>query len=183
MKLEFVGQPSFSFRIPSAPLYTPPPPIIPPKYGIPVIVRVQTQGRILFEGVVPKSRLDYVLAWLTRMPRNVFNLDPMQYVSVGIGPRVDWSGYLTQTDIGLIISCLKGGACPGIPATPTQPFIRAVNDRRRRAQVRSGGGASTTLFGTPNTLGQTGASVSVGGGLLGLAVLALAGYGVYKLVT
>jgi hypothetical protein len=39
------------------------------------------------------------------------------------------------------------------------------------------------LRGTPNTLGDVAAGVSVGGGLLGLAVLALAGYGVYKLVT
>jgi hypothetical protein len=182
MKLEFVGQPSFSFRIPSAPLYTPPPPIIPPKYGVPVIVRVQTRNRVLFEGGASQSLFDYLLTWLRGMPRNVFNLDPMQYVTVGIGPRVDWSGYLTQTDIGLIINCLNGGACPGVSPSPTQPFIRAVNDRRRRFSASSRDGFAT-VFGLPNTLGDVAAGVSVGGGLLGLAVLALAGYGVYKLVT
>jgi hypothetical protein len=174
-----VGQ--FSFRIPSAPLYTSPPPIVPPKFGVPVIVRVQTQNRVLFEGGTSQSLVDYLLIYVRSLPHLQFfpgmQLGYYQYVSIGAGPRIDWSGYLAQPQIDLIISCLNGGACPGLPR---QPFIRAVNDRRISARTRGG---FATVFGLPNTLGQTGASVSVGGGLLGLAVLALAGYGVYKLVT
>jgi hypothetical protein len=180
MKLEFVGQPSFSFRIPSAPLFS----------GIPwTKVRVQTQGFVLFDGVVEQSKYDIVLEWL-RSPRMIQEGIERQLVAVGVGSRVDWTGFLMRYQIDMIISCLKGGACLGIPLTsPTTPFVcptgtvrvgnQCVPTRRSSRTFQ----LQRTVAGFPNTLGDVAAGVSVGGGLLGLAVLALAGYGVYKLVT
>jgi hypothetical protein len=179
MKLEFqnaqVGQ--FSFRIPSAPLQ--------PQYRIPtyfddrthtVRVRVQTQNQVLFDGVVSEQRADqcilplpiqgrafrsnrfYELPLTDRPDRPALRAPPRYVVVSTTGGRTLWSGYLSSDQVNRLVTCLKVG--PDYKSVP-----------------------AASLFGLPNTLGDVAAGVSVGGGLLGLAVLALAGYGVYKLVT
>jgi hypothetical protein len=175
MKLEFVGQPSFSFRIPSAPLQ--------PEYKIPtyyndysnfIRVRAQTQNRVLFEGNVSKSWVDRALGLLRVNYQGAAQGSITYFSLTTTGGRSLWSGYTSQGTIDSVVHVLQTG----------QPLLFLPGMRfHRQAQVRSRGGSSmAALFGTPNTLGDVAAGVSVGGGLLGLAVLALAGYGVYKLV-
>jgi hypothetical protein len=170
-----VGQ--FSFRIPSAPLYPGQPFIrsvndVLREKGHVEQIRVQTQNQVLFEGTVTEQRFEDC----TRVVRNIWPgmsfdlMNPpvprlrgsLRYVVVtATGGRSVWSAYLSQDQINRFVACLRGVDSATLWwGTPSNRMLR----------------------GTPNTLGDVAAGVSVGGGLLGLAVLALAGYGIYRLV-
>jgi hypothetical protein len=176
MKLEFVGQPSFSFRIPSAPL-NPYPATQPFIRAVNEVrhteqIRVQTQNQVLFEGTVTEQRfedctraalLDYVSSYVSpgQTPSRRLRGPPRYVVITAAGGRSVWSRYLFQDQIDRLVACLRGVESATLWwGTPSNRMLR----------------------GTPNTLGDVAAGVSVGGGLLGLAVLALAGYGIYRLV-
>jgi hypothetical protein len=146
-----LGQPSFSFRIPSAPLRT----FLPVDEGRfrftdesryqfvnEVHVRAQTQNRIWFEGDVPQTRVDGALNVLRRsyyIPGGA-----AYFALTTTGGRSLWSGNANQDVINAVVDVLKGVPLKGYELWP-EPG-RDYRIRGASAQVRSRGGFAT-LFG------------------------------------
>lgn len=145
---EGIGQPRFNFRVgpPVNPYGTRQDIFFPPNEVN--RVRIFSQGRVLFDAVVPRDRENRArdcareLAALQSsgaLPSVVVNR-----VEFGVPPRVDWSGYLSQAQIDQVIRILRGqqSGCEAAftPRQPTVPFVRT-----RFAQVRSRGGAMTIM--------------------------------------
>jgi hypothetical protein len=148
-----LGQPSFSFRIPSAPLRT----FLPVDEGRfrftdesryqfvnEVHVRAQTQNRIWFEGDVPRTRVDAAVN-LLRSIDFVPNRPGIFYFALTTtGGRSLWSGYMSQGMIDQVVQVLRTGIGKGYEIWP-EPG-RDYRIRGASAQVRTRGGFAT-LFG------------------------------------